>query len=47
MWVGLGSSEGSRNIRAKSEGVVKVLTEFSEAIDMASGGRSGVYQALL
>ena len=29
------------------EGVVKVLTGFSEATDMAAGSRSGVYQALL
>ena len=30
-----------------AEGVVKVITEFSEATYMASGIRSGVYQALL
>ena len=34
-------------IYGKSEGVVKVLTEFSEAKDMAAGSRSGVYWDLL
>ena len=28
--------------RGKSEGVVKVLTEFSEATNMVDGGRSRV-----
>ena len=31
----------------ESEGVVKVLAEFSEATYMVSGSISGVYQALL
>ena len=44
-WRVLGSSEGRRY--GKSEGVVKVLKEFSKATDMAAGGRSGVYRAHL
>ena len=44
-WRVLRSSEGMKS--GKSEGVVKLLINFSEATDMASGNRSGVYQALL
>ena len=44
-WRVLGSSVGSKS--GESEGVVKVLTEFLEATEMAAGSRSGAYQALL
>ena len=44
-WRVLGSSEGRRY--GKLEGVVKVLTNISEATEMAAGSRSGVYQDLL
>ena len=44
-WRVLGSSVG--RISGKSEGVVKVLTEISEAAEMAAGSISGAYRALL
>ena len=44
-WRVFGPSVG--RISGESEGVVKLLIEFSEATDMADGSRSGVYRALL
>ena len=44
-WRVLGSSEGRKS--GESEGLVKVITEFSVASDMADRSISGVYQALL
>ena len=44
-WRVLGSSVG--RISGESEGVVKVLTDFSEATEMAAWSRSGTYRYLL
>ena len=44
-WIVFGSSVGSRS--SESEGVVKLLTEFSEAAEIAYGSISGVYWYLL
>ena len=44
-WRVLGLSEGRRYI--ESEGVFKVLTEFSEATEMAVGSRYEVYRDIL
>ena len=38
-WIVFGSSVGSRS--SESEGVVKLLTEFSEAAEIAYGSISG------
>ena len=40
-WIVLGPSVG--RIYGESEGVVKVLTDFSEATEMSAGSRFGAY----
>ena len=44
-WIVLGPSVGK--ISGESEGVVKVLTEFSEATEIVAGSIFGAYRDLL
>ena len=47
MWSVLEASEDRKKTCGDSKGVVKLVTYFSEEIEMSDGSRSGVHQDIL